>query len=439
MHAILLAQLKLFPVPRRYVIALSGGCDSVALLYALKQIQSQLDCQEIIAVHIDHGLQSASAKWSAQCRQLCEQHHIPLTVIELNLSIAKGESLEAAARLARYKAFAQFLEDQDMLLLAHHQNDQAETLLLQMLRGSGVSGLACMPAITPVGQTWLARPLLILTRASIEQYAREQQLSWVDDPSNQDTRFDRNFLRREIMPKLQSRWPALTTTLARVAQHQGETKGLLADLAQIDWHACQAQTPNQISLHGLRQLSEPRARNLLRYWIATICQAPQPDSVHLQRILDEVLPAPVDAMPLVSWANVRLRRYREALYLEFDPAGEDIHTWHSRWDLHDALLLPTGESLATRRVSGAGLVIDAATPLVTVKYRQGGERCRLPGRAHHHELRKLFQHWGVPPWQRDRIPLIYIGQELAQIVGFSVCEPYRAKSGQPGIEIYLHH
>ena len=439
MHATLLALLNQFPVPRRYVIALSGGCDSVALLHAIKHIQPQLDCQEIIAVHIDHGLQSASVNWSVHCRRLCEQHNIPLTVIGLNLTFAKGESLEAVARHARYTAFAQFLEDQDMLLLAHHQNDQAETLLLQLFRGSGVSGLACMPAITQVGHTWLARPLLTLTRATIEHYAREQQLSWVDDPSNQETRFDRNFLRHDIMPVLESRWPALTTTLARVAQHQGETKGLLADLAQIDWHVCQAQTPNQISLHGLRQLSEPRARNLLRYWIATICQAPLPDSVHLQRILAEVLPAAVDAMPQVSWANVRLRRYREALYLELDPAGEDIHAWHSPWDLHDALLLPTGESLVTRRVSGAGLVIDAETPPITVKYRQGGERCRLQGRAHHHELRKLFQHWGVPPWQRDRIPLIYIGQELAQIVGYSVCEPYCAKSGQSGIDIYLQH
>jgi tRNA(Ile)-lysidine synthase len=438
MHATLLAQLNQLPTPKRYVIALSGGCDSVALLHAIKQIQTQLACQQIIAVHIDHGLQSFSANWSLQCKQLCTQHQIPLTVIELNLTIAKGESLEAVARHARYAAFGEFLQDQDMLLLAHHQNDQAETLLLQMLRGSGVNGLACMPAITQVNNNWLARPLLGQTRESIEHYAREQQLSWIDDPSNQETRFDRNFLRHDIMPVLQSRWPALTTTLARVAQHQAEAKGLLTDLAEMDWHTCQTQTPQQVSVHGLQQLSAPRARNLLRYWIHTICHAPLPDSVHLQRILDEVLPAAVDAAPLVSWANVQLRRYRDALYLEVAP-NDDIHTWYTHWDLHAPLQLPTGESLATRRVSGAGLLLDAAAPPVTVKFRQGGERCRLPGRVHHHELKKCFQQWGVPPWQRDRIPLIYIGQELAQIVGYSVCEPFRAKSGQSGIEIYLHH
>ena len=439
MHATLLAQLNRFPTPNRYVIALSGGCDSVALLHALKQIQAQLPCRNMVAVHIDHGLQPAAASWSAQCRQLCEAQHIPFTVIELNLDVAKGESLEAVARHARYAAFAQFLEAQDMLLLAHHQNDQAETLLLQMLRGSGVHGLACMPAVTEVGNTWLARPMLTLTRTAIEDYAREQQLVWSDDPSNSDTRFDRNFLRHDIIPVLQTRWPALTTILARVAQHQAETKGLLLDLAQIDWQLCRLPTPYQISVSGLQRLSAPRARNLLRYWIAEICQAPLPDSVHLQRILDEVLRAAKDAAPLVCWANVQLRRYRDALHLELAPSGDAVHAWHRHWDLHAALSLPTGEQLAVRRVSGAGLCIDAAAPAVTVRYRQGGERCRLPGRAHHHELKKLFQHWGVPPWQRDRIPLIYIGQELAQIVGYSVCEPYCAKSGQSGIDIYLQH
>lgn len=436
MHAALLAQLNRFPTPRRYVVALSGGCDSVALLHALKQIQSQLTCQHLLAVHINHGLQPASAAWSAQCRALCDQYDIPLTVLALNLTIQKGESLEAVARQARYAAFGQFLQDQDMLLLAHHQNDQAETLLLQVLRGSGVSGLACMPAITQVNNTWLARPLLNVTRESIEVYARAQQLSWCNDPSNQDTRFDRNFLRHEIMPRLQSRWPSASTTLARVAQHQAEAKALLADLAQIDWQGCQSSTPQQISLHGVRQLSEPRARNLLRYWIAEICQAPMPDSVHLQRILDEVVPAAVDAEPLVSWAHVQLRRYRDALYLE--QLRDDMHTWHANWDLQTALELPTGERLATRSVEGGGLLVDTMHA-VTVKYRQGGERCRLPGRSHHHELKKCLQDWGVPPWQRDRIPLIYIGAELAQIVGYSVCEPYGAKSGQRGIEIYLQH
>jgi len=434
MHAALLAQLNRFPTPKRYVIALSGGCDSVALLHALKQIQSQLTCQNMLAVHIDHGLQATSAAWSAQCRVLCQRYDIPLTVIELNLKIEKGESLEAVARHARYAAFGQFLQDQDMLLLAHHQNDQAETLLLQVLRGSGISGLACMPAITQVNNTWLARPMLNLTRDDIERFARALQLSWCDDQSNQDTRFDRNFLRHEIMPRLQTRWPSASATLARVTQHQAEAKGLLADLAQIDAQSCQAFSPQQISLHGVRQLSESRARNLLRYWIAEICQAPMPDSVHLQRILDEVVPAAEDAEPLVSWANVELRRYRDALYLE--QQRDDMHTWHTSWDLHTALELPTGERLATRMASGSGLLIDKAAA-VTVKYRQGGERCRLPGRAHHHELKKCFQDWGVPPWQRDRIPLIYIGAELAQIVGYSVCEPYGARSDQRGIEIYL--
>lgn len=436
MHALLLDQLKQFPVPRRYIIALSGGCDSVALLHAMRQIQSQLPCSSLQAVHIDHGLQAASTSWSQQCRQLCQQLDVPIHVIELHLDIPKGESLEAVARHARYAAFANYLQDGDMLLLAHHRNDQAETLLLQVLRGSGVTGLACMPAITDMGTAWLARPLLTISREDLERYAHAQGLSWIDDPSNQDTRFDRNFLRHDIMPLLRARWPAVNTTMARVAHHQAEANHLLNELAQIDWQTCCASDEHRLSVRAVQKLSPARIRNLLRYWVADVCHSPMPDTVHLERILTEVLPAGQDATPLVHWAGVNIRRYRDELYLEPQP-GEHAVDWRTHWDMQAPLALPTGEMLTMRMVRGGGLRLDSPNAPVVVQYRQGGERCRLPGRAHHNELKKLFQHWGVPPWRRDRIPLIFVGQELAQIVGFSLCEPYIAQADQLGVEIYL--
>lgn len=436
MHDALLAQLTQLPVPNRYVVALSGGCDSVVLLHALQQVLPQLVCQELAVVHIDHGLQAASADWATQCRQICDQYALPLTIIELKLAIPNGESLEAIARHARYDAFQQFLQDKDMLLLAHHQNDQAETLLLQVLRGSGVSGLACMPVITQSGNTWFARPLLNYRRDDIEAYAHQHQLVWITDPSNQDTRFDRNFLRHNIVPTLAKRWPAAVETLSRVAQHQADAKYLLTDLAELDWQACQVAQEQQISVNQLKQLSVPRVRNVLRYWLKEICQVAIPDTVHLQRIVDEVLPAASDAEPQVSWADVRLRRYRDVLYL--DSTRHDFTDWQTDWDLHTPLQLPNGQTLSTRTVKDGGLLLGTSDSPVMVKYRQGGERCRLPGRVHHHELKKLFQSWGVPPWQRARIPLIYIGSDLAQIVGYSICEPFVAKSGQRGIEVYVH-
>ena len=435
MQAYLLDQLKQFPVPTRYLVALSGGCDSVVLLHALQQIRSQLPCQSLQAVHIDHGLQTASAQWAQQCRQLCQQLSIPLHVIELHLAIPKGESLEAVARHARYAAFDDYLQDNDMLLLAHHRNDQAETLLLQVMRGSGVTGLACMPVLTQRAGAWLARPLLQIGRDEIEHYARAHDLRWIDDPSNQDPRFDRNFLRHQILPLLQQRWPSVNTTLARVAQHQAEANTLLAELAQLDLHTCSTDNQQRLIVSRLHTLSPARLRNVLRYWIAQICGEPMPDTIHLQRILTEVLPAAQDATPLVQWAGVQLRRYRDELYLE-SVAAEFDEQWQADWDLQSPLVLPTGETLLTRQVKGGGLRLDSATRTVRVQYRQGGERCRLPGRAHHHELKKLMQHWGVPPWQRERIPLVFVGQELAQIVGFSLCEPYIAGADETGVEIY---
>ena len=436
MHAFLLDQLKQFPVPRRYIVALSGGCDSVALLHAMRQIQSQLPCPILQAVHIDHGLQAASTNWSQQCQQLCRQLEVPIHIIELHLDIPKGESLEAVARHARYAAFEDYLQDDDMLLLAHHRNDQAETLLLQVLRGSGVTGLACMPKLIRNNSAWLVRPLLDIGRNDIEQYARAQALSWIDDPSNQDTRFDRNFLRHDIMPLLQARWPSVNTTLARVAHHQAEASHLLNELAQIDWQTCCAPDKQRLSVSAVQKLPPARIRNLLRYWVAHVAHLPMPDTVHLQRILDEVLPAAQDATPLGQWAGVHLRRYRDELYLEHQPVEHAVD-WHIAWDMQGPMILPTGETLSMRMVRGGGLRLDPPTGPVTVQFRQGGERCRLPGRAHHNELKKLLQSWGVPPWRRDRIPLIFVDQELAQIVGFSLCEPYIAQADQLGVEIYL--
>jgi len=433
----LLEQLRPFSSStKRYVVAYSGGCDSHVLLHALVQIKDQFPSQNIRAIHVDHGLQTHSPDWAEHCRQVCVALNVPIDVLQLNLSIPKGESTEAYARQQRYAAIQTKLTADDILLLAQHQDDQAETLLLQMLRGSGVKGLASMPFSKQVDGVHYLRPLLNLTRNDIQQYAIDNQLNWIDDPSNEDTRFDRNFLRHEIIPKLKSRWPSLSDTFNRVASHQAEANALLTEVAAQDLKSFELDKTNTLPIESLVSLSPARQRNVLRYWIEQ-CGSPVPDSVQLQRILDEVVAAADDAEPLVSWSGVNMRRYRAVLHLD-RASSHPPSNWQMNWDWQSPLNLPLGQQLRIRQLAGQGLALPSQDTALTVRFRRGGEKCQLPGRKHRHELKKLMQDWGIPPWQRGNIPLIYVGDELAQVVGYSVCEPYIARADQTGLDIYLN-
>ncbi|MGD8925798.1 MAG: tRNA lysidine(34) synthetase TilS [Thioalkalispiraceae bacterium] len=434
--ASLLEKLRQYPVPASYVLAYSGGCDSHGMLHALVTIREQLQCRTIKVIHVDHGLQSQSSEWTRHCEAVCRHYEIPFNAIHLNLQVPKGKSTEAYARSARYAALESKLIPGDMLLLAQHQDDQAETLLLQLLRGSGVKGLAAMPEITKINDYWQARPFLSLTRDQIQAYAESMGLDWIEDPTNSDNRFDRNYLRNLVFPVLKQRWPSLSETIARASRHQAEANLLLDELAELDFQACQLAEKTMLAIAPLKNLSTARQRNLLRYWIADRCEYPMPDSTQCQRIIDEVLPAAEDAEPQVSWNDVIVRRYRDVLYLGRGSAERFVR-WRQTWDLKSPLVLPSGQRLLATEKKGQGLVLPETSDILSVRFRQGGEKCRLPGRQHRHELKKLLQSWGVPPWQRDQIPLIYVGDELAQIVGYSLCEPFLAKNEQTGYEISL--
>jgi tRNA(Ile)-lysidine synthase len=283
---------------------------------------------------------------------------------------------------------------------------------------------------------WQARPWLQLTRDEIQDYAQSMKLDWLEDPSNSDNRFDRNYLRNLIFPVLKQRWPSLTETIARASRHQAEANQLLDELAELDYQDCQLAEKYMLAITPLKILSKARQRNLLRYWIAERCEYPMPDSNHCQRIIEEIIPAAEDAEPQVSWTGVVVRRYRDVLHLERD-RPQNFAEWQQPWDLKSPLDLPSGQQLLAFEKKGQGIVLPETSDSLSVRFRQGGEKCRLPGRQHRHELKKLLQSWGVPPWQRDKIPLIYVGDELAQIVGYSVCEPFLAKNEQTGYEISL--
>ncbi len=414
-------------------VAYSGGCDSHALLHAIHALQAHHGFT-LRAIHINHGLSPLADAWEDHCLQVCTQLDIPYTAVRVDAR-QKDRSPEEAAREARYAEWRKLLQQDEVLLLAHHQDDQVETLMLQLLRGAGVKGLAAMPAEQAFAAGRLLRPMLGFLREEIVSYASAQNLNWIDDPSNFDTDFDRNFLRHEVIPLLQSRWPGMKTTLARSARHMGEANSLLDELARGDWETIRKE--KTIVINKLKHLSKVRQKNVLRYWAGEIHALLMPGTVHLQRILDEVLDAADDAMPEVSWPGGVVRRFQGCLYAEaLRPHDvEQVISWP---DLARPLRLPGGEMLQASEVIGRGLSQKIlANAHLEVRFRQGGERCRPVGRGQTHQLKKLFQEWQVPPWRRNRVPLLYANGELAEVVGYCHCEPFAATDAEPGWQIQV--
>jgi tRNA(Ile)-lysidine synthase len=416
-------------------VAYSGGVDSHVLLHALASIRASLGCR-IGAVHVNHGLHEHAAEWETHCREVSRTLAVPFVSLRVDARAAAGESPEAAARAARYAALQDWLAPGDCLLTAQHQDDQAETLLLQLLRGSGVKGLAAMPVRADFGAGQLRRPLLDCARQALLAYARENDLDWIDDPSNQDTGLDRNFLRHRVVPELRERWPALSATLARSARHCAEATRALAQLAELDLAAVAGETARALQVSGLQRLSMERRRNALRHWCMRQCGS-TPSTAVVERMLTDVLAGRVDAEPCVRWGDHELRRYRDQVYL-LGQAPLELPAGMLDWPLPRPLVLPgDGGTLSVTTETGGGIRAAAvAGNLLQVGFRHGGERCRPGGRRHHHALKKLFQEHGVLPWERSRIPLIYIGNELAAVAGLWVCEPFCAGAGEPGLAIH---
>ncbi|HEY0721407.1 MAG TPA: tRNA lysidine(34) synthetase TilS, partial [Gammaproteobacteria bacterium] len=388
----------------------------------------------LAAVHIHHGLQAPADRWLDHCVAQCAALKIPCQALRVSVARDSGEGLEASARRARYQAIAGVMEAGDMLLTAHHQDDQAETLLLQLLRGSGVSGLAAMAPIKTFAHGWHARPLLDCSRPQLHAYAEATHLAWIDDPSNFDISLERNHLRQRVMPLLHERNPAIAATLSRSARHFAEAAELLEELAGIDLPGVCGGREGTLSVRALLSLSPARRRNLLRHWIR-MAGFLIPNTCHLQRICDEVLPAAPDSIPLVQWRGAEVRRYRDDLFVMAPlPPAPVVRI---PWDLAEPLLLPPGVgTLTTRHIEGGGLAMErlAGHP-VEVRFRTGGELCRPAGRHETHALKKLLQEQGIPPWQRERLPLLFVAEKLAQVGTLWCCEPYAAHPGEMGIVV----
>ena len=401
-----------------YLIGFSGGVDSHVLLHACASLREQHPYLCFRALHIDHGLQALSAAWVEHCRAVCQHLAIPLSIEPLHLTVPAGASVEAVARTARYAAFSQHLQAGEILLTAHHQNDQAETLLLHLLRGSGVDGLSAMPEIRPLAQAALGRPLLGCSRAELVAYAGQHHLSVIEDPSNQDSRFDRNFLRHQVVPTLEQRWPVMSKALARAARLQGESRQLLAGFLREKLTGMCGSKPDTLAVSPLLAQEIVMQKALLREWLAQRGFR-LPEEKKLLQVLHDVLHCRPDATPCVRWESCEIRRYRDDVYA-LPPLSKHDPTQVLAWDTRQPLVIAS---------LGRTLLAEAGYPeRVTVRFRQGGESVYLPQRGGHHSLKHLLQEWGVPPWERERLPLVYVGEQLVGLhpsVEFQASNPLK--------------
>jgi tRNA(Ile)-lysidine synthase len=383
----------------------------------------------LAAVHVHHGLHPEADAWTEHCRQFCASLAVPLRVERVDVGSTADTGLEAAARRARYAALAGVMAAGDVLLTAHHLDDQAETILLQLLRGAGVAGLAAMPAETRLGPGWHARPLLPFRRAALRDYASREGLRWIEDSSNLDTRLGRNFLRHRVIPLLESHWPSASEAMARAAGHAAEAADLVEAVAELDLRRCR-QPDGSLGLPALVSLPEPRQRNVLRQWIRSRgLSPPAARTIDALRSLALSSPATGHAERMVSERTVYY--YQQALHLP-DPVPE-LPATALDWNPERPLELPGRRTLRLTATIGAGLSAKAiAGRRLSVDWRQGGESCRLAGQPHQQALKKILQSASIPPWERFRIPLLRVDGELAAIGDRWVCEPFTTRAHEPG-------
>jgi tRNA(Ile)-lysidine synthase len=428
--------LEQLPRTGRFWIALSGGLDSRVLLELCARLQLVNSDYRFCAIHVNHQLQTNAVKWAQFCTVTCAELDIDCIVETVDAQPVKGKSPEQAARDARRAAFSQSMCADDVLLTAHHLNDQAETVLLRLFRGSGITGLAGIRPCVEFNDGWIARPLLEVSRKQLQQFADLHSLQWVDDPSNQCLDFDRNYLRQTIIPQLEQRWPGLQSTLARNAHTCLESDIVLSDIAKQTLTKI-VTNEGSLLISELMAVEDAMQNLVLREWF-TSQQLKMPSSKMLQRIKKEVIYARIDRMPCLKWVNEgeqhQIRRYRDQLFVLQDQQSF-ANTTQIQWDGVSSLCLPADLGCLSVVKSLTGGIAEQLWEQseITIRFRSGGETCLLPGRRGHRSLKSIFQEAGIPPWERDRIPLVYLDDQLAAIGILSICEPFYVNPEQPAV------
>jgi tRNA(Ile)-lysidine synthase len=364
---------------KKIVVALSGGIDSVVLLHFLNKHYPG----NVRAVHINHNLSKFSKEWGTFCSALCNDQKIEYKDIDINLE--NSSNIEENARKKRYLSLKSELKVDEILCTAHHQEDQAETFLLQLFRGSGVAGLASMPKIKSIGDSELYRPFLNISKQKIIDYASKNHLEWIEDDSNQDTNFKRNLLRIEFLPKLSSAFNGLIKNVSRSAAHQAEALKLMQDLAELDIKNFELLINNKIQVSSLIQLPKRRMVNVLRYYIANLGFL-LPSNKVLNELISS-LSAKTDANVILRWHHYEVRRYNDKLYF-FDEHIESSN-----------LPCPYYEGLKN-------------LPNFEIRFRLDGQRIKVKGKSHSQSLKKVLQESSIPPWDRDKLRMYYVDGSL---------------------------
>jgi tRNA(Ile)-lysidine synthase len=409
------------------VTGLSGGVDSVVLLHVLRRLSCSFGFL-LRAVHVNHGLSPNAARWADFCRDLCASMNVPFAIEQVEVARHRAHGREGAARAARYEAFSR--QPGRLLALAHHRDDQAETLLLQLLRGSGTHGLAAMPGSAWLGEKRLLRPLLAVSRREIVDYARGEGLAWVDDESNEDVALDRNFVRHRLVPALEERFPGASRRIARSASHLAESADLLEVLGTADVEA--ASVEGGLSRRRIQALGPARAKNALR----TLCRrsgVAVPHAAALEEFLRQLQFMSGESAPRLDLGGWSLLAYRDLICLDRPSSAEAFVPID--WSGEGALpLVALGGVLRFKPVEGHGLDASRlrAEP-VTVRVRRGGERLRPHADGPSRSLKNLFQEKGTPPWRRVSLPLLYCGETLVHVPGVGTQCGWEAAKGAPGL------
>lgn len=440
------------------VIAYSGGVDSQVLLHALASLKQKQELNPknaiypsisnpITVCHVNHGLSPNASAWQTFAEQACLKLNLTLKVCCLNIQAQAQQSLEALARDARYQALQSIYKTPSLIITGHHSDDQAETFLLALKRGSGLKGLSAMAFETAQTKDILLRPLLNISRGDIVDYAKQHDLAWVEDESNTDTCFDRNFIRSDIMPLLINRWPSIAKTINRSSEHCREGQLLLNELAAEDLNICQYQAKS-LSVELLSRLSQGRFNNLIRYFLEqNHCLMPSTEQLlqlHLQ------LNANDDKNPAVKVGEHYLRRYKGILYLTSD--FDDVSDWQADVTLCETesfIKLPNnlGKLRFLKKALIDGIrdndvqegsqrvVLPSKAERVTLRFHHNNPTCLPDYRNHSRSLKKVLQELNIPPWQRKRIPFLYYDDVLVAGVGFFVCQAFLAKQNEQSIAI----
>ena len=420
-------------LPNNICVAFSGGMDSIVLLHAVNNL---LDGQsKIRAIHIDHNIVNNSNELAQSCKKICKNYGIDLEIIALKIK-HKGFGIEAAARDDRYKMLKEKLQENEYLLTAHHEDDQMETIFLRMARGTGLNGLQGINEKYPFGKGIIFRPMLTANKKSVMEYAKEHQLKWIEDPSNQDTYFDRNYLRKKIIPEFRERWPSIATSVSRLSQLSAQNIEILNQVAEEDIGVI--ENMNELPLSKLHEKSFERANNIIRYMILANGMN-IPSMMTFQNGLRRILENNNDKS-VIEWKGCSIRKYNNNLYFldnkDIEPNKVDVKI---PWELEKKINLGSNiGSIEATFIHGHGLSIQKCKNKLTISYRQGGELIKPVGHNMKKSLKNLYQENKILPWTRDKIPLIYCQDDLVSVADLWLNQNYMASQKEEGFFVNWH-